>query len=176
MRYRRLVLVVLAGLLVLGAAAVAAPQPPDAGECGELQESFALWLLRSLGLWGHLSILVAAALFIGSCVVVRVAQRPAVIAAYAIFLPLPLLLAVAGELRGMLAASAVIARSNTQLRASEAAQVQAETVVLPASALIATLPSYLVVAVGLFARTVAARPGQAGPPPRLDIAEPKGSR
>ncbi len=156
MRYRRLVLVVLASLLALGVAATAAAQPPKGDAHEQVQESCMLWLLRGLGVWGRLSILVAAALFIGSCVVVRVAQRPAVIAAYAIFLPLPLFFAAAGELQVMVSGFPAVARANEQLKPSEVAEAQGKIVVLPASALIATLPSYLVVAVGLLARTVAA--------------------
>src|SRR5260221_141210 len=60
-----------------------------------------LWTLESLRLFGLLAVLAGIAVFVGSCVVVIAARRPAVIASYLVFLLFPLLFAVTGSLKGL---------------------------------------------------------------------------
>jgi biopolymer transport protein ExbB len=103
-----------------------------------------------------LTVLSGAALFVGACLVVSLARRPAVIAAYALFLLLPLLLGALGALKGCVSSFSVLAMSGTQIKQSQIFGGLAETLVLLFTALTVTLPSYLVIAVGLFVRTLAA--------------------
>jgi hypothetical protein len=117
-------------------------------------ESFALWLLRSLGLTGFLTLLVGAAIFVGACLVVFRTRRPAVIASYLVFLLLPWLLAILGALKGSVASFPVIAAAGLELKQSQIFGGLAQVLLLLLVALVVTLPSYLVIAIGLFVRTL----------------------
>jgi hypothetical protein len=114
MRFLKRGLVVLVGLSVCAAATGASAQAVGrmAQEGARPPEPYLVWMIRSLGLFGFLSLLTGLAVFVGACFVVYLARRPAVIASYLVFLPLPLI------------------------------------------ALVLTLPSYLVLAIGLFVRTL----------------------
>jgi hypothetical protein len=146
------------GIGTVGAAArVVAQTPGLLAQADEPEtQSFASWLIQSLGLFGFLALLSAVLIFIGACAVVCLARRPAVIAAYVVFLPLPLLLAVMGALQGLVGAFGTVGRSGIELKQGQTVGLLAEVLVQPLSALMLTLPSYLVIAVALFVRTLLA--------------------
>lgn len=128
---------------------LAQAQPP-------VPESFALWVVRCLGLFGFLALLIGVVIFVGACFVVARARRPAVIASYLVFLVLPLLLATLQVLKGNVASFSVLARTGAELTQSQINSGVAQSLLLPFVALTVTLPSYLVIAVGLFIRTLRA--------------------
>ena len=99
-------------------------------------------------------LLSAAAVFLGACLVVFLARRPAVIASYMVFLLLPLLLGALGALKSCVSSFSVIAIADIQLKQSEIFRGLSEALLLPLESLIVTLPSYLLLAVGLFVRTL----------------------
>jgi ABC-type transport system involved in multi-copper enzyme maturation permease subunit len=148
-------------------------QPP-------VPKPYAIWVAEALGLLGLLTVLSGAALFVGACLVVSLARRPAVIAAYSLFLLLPLLLGALGALKGCVSSFSVLAMSGTQIKQWQIFGGLAETLVLLLTALTVTLPSYLVIAIGLFVRTLVAdgRPTTHGrmaePPPdtAVSVKEP----
>ena len=117
--------------------------------------SFAAWALSSLGFFGLLIPFFGFAILIGACVVVARCRPPA-IAAFLLFVPLPLMMAVFATAKGMVAAFSVIALSEIELKTSQIAGGLAETALLLIVGMLATIPSYLVIAVGLFVRTLVA--------------------
>jgi hypothetical protein len=134
---------------------------------------YAIWMLECLGLMGLVSVLSGAAVFVGACLVVFLARRPAVIASYLPFLLLPLLFGALGALKGNISSFAVVAMAHVEIRQWQVFAGIAETLVLLMTALTVTLPSYVVVAIGLFVRTLAAdgRPTTHGrTPARPDTA------
>jgi len=134
-------------------------------------QNFLLWLLQCLGLFGMLAMLAGLVIFVGSWVVIFATRRPAVIASYLVFLPLPMLLAVAGALKGLVNVFSVSTISGIELKQTQITGALAEVLVLPLSALLTIIPSLIVVGLGLFVRTLSAergiaaagRPPQAGP-------------
>ena len=79
------------------------------------------------------------------------ARRPAVIAAYMVFLLLPLLLGILG---GSTLSHVRFARQSGGASSSQICGGLAEALIRPLTALEITLPSYLVLAIGLFVRTL----------------------
>lgn len=146
------------GLAMWGATAEALAQQPWllAQAHAPAGESFASWLVRSLGLCGFLALLAGAAVFVGACLVVFLSRRPAVIAAYLVFLLLPLLLAIIGALKGSVSSFAVLGASDIQIKQSQIFGGLAQALLLPLTALMVTFPSYLVIAIGLFVRALRA--------------------
>jgi hypothetical protein len=153
--FRMLGLVV--GCFALGACAQAFAQAPEiiAQVDEPEQQNFLMWMLECLGLFGLLAVLAAVVIFFGSWIVVFTVRRPAVIASYLVFLLFPLLLAVTGALKGLVGAFSVMAMAGVELKMSQIVGALSEVLVLPLTALMLTLPSFLVVAVGLFVRTLA---------------------
>ena len=92
----------LVGFAMCGAVTEAIAQSPAllAQVHSPVHESYMVWVIRSLGLFGLLTLLAGAAVFLGACLVVFLARRPAVIASYLVFLLLPLLFGTIGRLRG----------------------------------------------------------------------------
>ncbi len=156
MRCFRCKFALLAGLAMCAAAAEAVAQSPGLLAQGPGPESYASWVIRCLGIFGLSTVLAGVAIFIGACLVVCLARRPAVIAAYLVFLLLPLLLGALGALRGCVSSFAVIAVSGVQLKQSQIFAGLSESLLFLLSALAITLPSYFVLAVGLFVRTLLA--------------------
>ncbi|MGA2032992.1 MAG: hypothetical protein ABSG68_12085, partial [Thermoguttaceae bacterium] len=144
--------VLLIGVAMCVAAAEAMARSPGllAQALPPVPQSYAAWMIQSLGLFGLLMLLSGVAVFIGACLVVSLARRPAVIASYLVFLLLPLLFSAVGALKGSVASFAVLAVADVQIKQSQIFAGLSEALLLPLSALMITLPSYFVVAVGLF--------------------------
>ena len=60
-------LALLAGLAIYGAAAEAVAQPLGLLAQAPVTESFAAWVMRTLGLFGLVMLLLGAAIFLGAC-------------------------------------------------------------------------------------------------------------
>ncbi len=178
MRYLGRRLALLAGLAMCFAATAAFAQWPCllAQDQPPVPKPYALWVIQCLGFPGLLAVLSGAVVFIGACLVVFLARRPAVVASYLPFLLLPLLFGALGALKGCISSFSVIAMSGTAIRQSEIYAVVSEVLILPFTALLVTFPSYIVIAIGLFVRTIVAgeRPTTQGriaePPPGMAVS------
>jgi hypothetical protein len=89
---------------------------------------------------------------------VTFSRRPAVIAAFLVFLPLPLLIAVYFALSAPISSLSVIAATDAVPKASEIAGGVAGQLLAPSVAMLVSLPSYIVLALGLLVRTIQAGP------------------
>jgi hypothetical protein len=116
-------------------------------------------MLKSLGFYDLLSLLAGLAVFVGACFVVARARRPAVIASYLVFLLLPLLFAILGGLKGAVASSAVLAGAEVEIKQWEVFAGISQALLMLLMALMVTIPSYFVIAIGLFVRTLQAQKG-----------------
>ena len=124
-----------------------------------VRQSYLSWMFMSLGIYGLVLPLLGFAIFVGACLVVTLNRRPAVIASYLVFVPVPLLLGVFGSVHGMISALSVVASlpsdaSMPHLMAEGWATALFSTLV----GFLVSAPAYAVVALGLFARTLAAKP------------------
>lgn len=140
----------------LAAEDVALASGPLAQAGARVEQTFAAWLMMNLGLFGGLAVLVGAVLLVGAVFLVYLTRRPAVIASYLVFLLLPLLISIIGVLKGSVASFAALGMSDMAFKQSALFAGLAECALLLLAALVVTLPAYLVVAVGLFVRTIQA--------------------
>jgi biopolymer transport protein ExbB/TolQ len=83
-----------------------------------------------------------------------------VIASFLVFLPLPLLIGIFATVQGMIASYAVIAASTSTPKPSEVASGISTALFTVLIGLAVSFPAYLVLAFGLFLRTLAS-PGRA---------------
>jgi len=118
--------------------------------------SFGAWMMHVLGTLSSLIILVAGFLiFGGAAYLVATKRRPAVLAAYLVLLPLPVLIAVFGEMRGMVSALTAIASSpGMSVPTEHVAADTAASLVTVLFAMLVSAPTYFVLAFGLLARTL----------------------
>jgi hypothetical protein len=122
-----------------------------------LAESYLQWLLRMLGpFWGLAITLCGTAVFLGALYVVLVNRQPRVIAAYLVFLPSPLFLALFAAMSRPLAAFSVIATSTASPTSTAWVEGLSASLVPPLVALHLTLPSYLLLSFGLLITTIVA--------------------
>ncbi len=156
MRYFGSMIGLITGCLLFCASSQAMAQAPgilaQVAEPGD--QNFLVWLIQCLGLFGMLAVLVAIVLFFGSWIVVFAARRPAVIASYLIFLLLPLLLAIVAALKGLVAAFSVYAMTDTDMKQTHILGLLSEVLVIPLTALMLTIPTFFILATGLFFRTL----------------------
>ncbi|MCH5374186.1 MAG: MotA/TolQ/ExbB proton channel family protein [Planctomycetes bacterium] len=126
-----------------------------------VQRSYLSWMFSSLGpIYGLLIPLAGITVFLGACLVVAMSRRPAVIAAYLVFLPLPLLIGVFGSIQGLIASYAVIAASTTSPKPADVAAGVSTALFTVLIGLLVSFPSYFVLAVGLLMRTLAGNADQ----------------
>ncbi len=162
MRCFRRELALLIGFAMCGAATEALGQSPGLFSHAQWpgEESYAEWVIRSLGVCGLMTFLVGAVIFVGACVVVFRARRPAVIASYLVFLGLPLLLGILGAVTrpfGGPSAFTDVAQSDTTLPQWQIFDGVSAVLLSLRVAIMVTLPSYFVLAIGLFVRTLRTR-------------------
>jgi len=120
--------------------------------------SLVQWFFSSMGLfYTALLALSGLGVFVGACLVVALSRRPAVIAAYLVLLPLPVLVGVIGYFDGKITAYRVIAMSEVTPRPSALAQAESTALSTVIVGVIVSIPAYFVVAFGLLARTLAWR-------------------
>jgi hypothetical protein len=154
MRLMKFGLTLLVSLPVCAAVTVASAQ--SLAPSVHHEDPYFVWFIKCLGLFGLLGLLSELAVFIGAVVVVIKVRRPAVIAAYLVFVPMPLLFGLLGTVTSLVSAFAVLSVSNVQLTNAEIMRGVTEALLFTHMGLLGTLPSYLVIAVGLFVRTLSA--------------------
>jgi len=124
----------------------------------EQQQSFLSWMFRAMGpLYGLLIPMAGLAIFAAACLVVASNRRPAVIAAFLVFLPLPLMIGLFGTLHGFISSFTVMATAGSTPKPSELAEGIAMGLFTAFVGLLVTFPSYFVLAFGLFLRTLTAK-------------------
>ena len=155
MRFPASRLAILAGFAVVAVAAVALAQPP-ADFIEPKQQSFLPWWIDVNGPLGFMIFLTGLAVFIGACLMVALAPRPAIKASFLVPVLLPLIFTMLAVIKMMIASISVNAMSDEQLKASVVAAGWSKAMVLPLEALCVIIPSYLVLAIGLFVRTLRA--------------------
>ncbi len=120
-----------------------------------VQVSYLAWMYQALGIFYALVLpLTGMLLFIGACLVVAMNRRPAVIAAYLVFLPLPLLIGLFGSIQGAISAYSVIAVSSASPDPAEIAAGISTALFSTLVGFIVSFPAYFVTAIGLFFRAV----------------------
>ena len=120
-----------------------------------VQQSVLSWAITSLGpVFAPLILGSGVLIFLGACVVVLFQRRPSVIAAYLVFVPLPWLMGILGTCWGGLQTLSAIAMSEVAPKPSELAAGISTSLFSSLVGLVASLPAYLVVAMGLLIRTL----------------------
>ena len=109
-------------------------------------------MIQTMGLSGLFVLILGLTIFIGACLVVAKSRRTSSVAAYLILLPLPTFIGVLGQLKGIYASLSVISVSGVQPSGQEWAGGFAESALTMFLCLLVTLPSYLVLAIGLLVR------------------------
>jgi hypothetical protein len=118
-----------------------------------MQTSLAEQFVSSVVALDPMNLVLGLAVLTGACVTVAKSRRPAVIAAYMAFTPLPLILAIFGFFKGSAASLSVLALSDVKLQSSEVyAGLAASAFCMMFGLGVSTL-AYSVTAVGLFRRT-----------------------
>ena len=127
-----------------------------AGE--EPQRSFFPWMCQAVGPFlGLLLALVGLAIFVGACFVVARTRRPVVIAAYLVFLPLPVIIGYVGSIYTSIDTLSLMCSGDLiQNRAEFVASARATELFSLFLGFLVSGPSYLVIAFGLFVRTLQA--------------------
>jgi len=107
-------------------------------------QSFLMWMFHALGPF-YLVVLPLAGLvvFVGAILVVSLNRRPAVIAAFLVFLPLPLMIGLFGSVQGMISSLSVLATSAATPKPSDVAAGISSGLFTTLMGLLVTVPSYL---------------------------------
>jgi len=117
--------------------------------------SFFEWAFQSLGFfYGVLIPLTGLLVFLGACLVVMLSRRPAVIAAYLVFLPLPMLIGVYGSVEGLIACFSMSAMPRGTPLPAEVGIGISTALFSTVAGMAVSFPSYFVLAFGLFFRTL----------------------
>lgn len=117
------------------------------------------WMMMSLGpFYGLVIPLAGLAVFIGACIVVASNRRPAVIAAFLVFLPLPLMIGMFGSVHGFISSFQIIATGGATPKPSDVAMGISTGLFTTLVGLLVTFPSFFVLAFGLFFRTLLEKP------------------
>ena len=118
--------------------------------------SFGGWVVGVLGTLSSIIVLISGLLiFGGACHLVVTKRRPAVLAAYLVLLPLPVLVAIFGEMKGMVSALTAIASSpEITVPTEHVAGGAAASLIAVLFAMLVSAPTYFVLAFGLLARTL----------------------
>ncbi|REJ95503.1 MAG: hypothetical protein DWQ29_01915 [Planctomycetota bacterium] len=125
----------------------------------EPAESYLSWMIQSLGVYAIILPFLGLVLFGGGCLVVAMSKRPSVIAACLAFVPFPLLIGLFGFFDGAIASFKVIANSPVAPAPKDLAAGISTALFVPFTALLVTMPGYLVLACGLLWRTIASGRG-----------------
>jgi hypothetical protein len=123
------------------------------------QQSFAAFVVDSLGINVIVLPLLGLLLFAGGLIVIFATRRPGVIAACLAFVPLPVMIGMMSMFKGAIDSFSVIAMSSAAPKPAEIAAGVATALVNPFCAILCTLPGYFVLAAGLLFRTITARRG-----------------
>lgn len=127
------------------------------------KKSYLMWAFESMGIFYSLVLPAAGlAVFLGAILVVALNRRPGVIAAYLVFLPLPLLIGVFGSVHGLIFSLSAISSSGSDLPARVLVAAWPSALFTTYFALLVSFPSYFIVAIGLFVRAILWRPENSG--------------
>lgn len=119
------------------------------------RQSYLTWIFQALGIrYTLLFLLTGPLVFLGSLLVVAMCKRPGPIAAFFPFVAIPLLIGLYGFFDGTIAAFSVIATSASAPKPSEIAVGVSTALVTPLVGLLLTAPSYLILSIGLFVRSL----------------------
>jgi hypothetical protein len=119
-------------------------------------QSFLMWVVMTLGI-NSLLIPLCAAVSFGLTILLLVRGKgPSVGPALLFIVPMPLLLSLAGALKGSIASFAVLAMSDVTLKSSEVAAGVSEALLGPMMGLLMMAPSYLAAVIGLLIRSLQA--------------------
>ncbi len=127
--------------------------PPPPAEAVEL--SLLSWMYHALGpFYGTIIPLAGLAVLVGACLVVARSRRPAVIAAYFVFVPIPFLIGIYGTLYSYVSGFWAVTESVTIPKPFEVYTAYSCWLALSLTGFLATLPAYLVTSIGLFIQTL----------------------
>ncbi len=102
-----------------------------------------------------LALLSATIIFFGACYLFATKRCPAVLAAYLVLLPLPVIISISGWISGTIASLSVIAASpDLHVTNQDIAGGFAGSLISLFAAILASAPSYFVLAYGLLTRTL----------------------
>ena len=111
-----------------------------------------------------LTLLLGLMIFIGACYLMATKRRPAVLAAYLVLLPLPLLINLCGWLKGLISSLEAIATlPNVAVTTVDLAAATADSLLGLLVALLVSAPTYFVLVVGLLLRTLRSPTDSTGP-------------
>jgi hypothetical protein len=140
-----------------------------------MKGSYLSWMIDRLGpFYSSVIPLTGLSLFFAACFVVMRSRRPGTIAAWLVFVPLPLLIGLYAAISRWVSFSAglSIAAPGTVITSVESAEVVSRGLVPIYFGLIEIFPAFLILAVGLLVRTYQAggiRPGATQNPSNEDI-------
>jgi hypothetical protein len=123
-----------------------------------MEQSFLGWVLSSLGPI-HSLLIPASGLvvFVGAVFVIALSKRPAVIAAYLVFVPLPFMIGLCASLYGFIHSFHLAATSAAPPNPGQIAGGISAILFAAFLGLLVTFPGYLVTSLGLFVRTIRSR-------------------
>lgn len=133
-----------------------APEDPSYEEVAPAQQqSFLVWLVRSLG-WKYVLLLPVSGLFsfILTAVLVMLGKGKTTGAAVAFAVAIPLLVGIFGMIDGLVASFMVIANSSTIVKPSEWSEGISTGLVTPLIGMLLMAPSYILATAGLSIRAL----------------------
>lgn len=112
------------------------------------------WMFGALQSWSDLFALTAGVLiFVGACHLIAKRRKAAVLAAYLVLLPLPVLISLGGTISGMISSFMVLSLSpDLQVTTAEYAGATAASLLSLYTAMLVSAPTYLILAFALLAR------------------------
>jgi hypothetical protein len=134
-----------------------ADDPHEHDDYGEAprQESYLVWLLKALGIrYVLLFVLTGPLVFLGALIVVALCKRPGPIAAFFPFVAIPMLIGVFGFFDGAVNVLMALGSSPIAPKPAEMAYGLSTALVTPMVGLFLSAPSYLILAIGLFVRSL----------------------
>lgn len=124
-------------------------------------ESYAMWIVRSMGMVGVLILGAGAFCFVVTLLVVIRGQGPFACAALVLIVPIPFLIGLFGMGSALIASFQVVSYAVVSVKASEVFAGLTESLVNPMLGLTVMVPSYLVAILGSIFRSFA-RPSNRG--------------
>ena len=111
-----------------------------------------------------LAVVSGVLILVGACYLLATKQRPAVLGAYLVLVPLPVLISLCGLLNGIIASLTVIGSSDAVVSTADVATATAASLLELLVTLVVSAPTYFVLVVGLLLRTLQSQPTPPVPP------------
>lgn len=129
--------------------------PPEDPELAKRrQESFLMWMIRSVGMIGMLQLPVGLFCFVLTLLIVIRGNGPFAAAALTLIVPIPFLLGIFGMLHAMILSFQIIATSTVAPKPYQLADGVSTALFTPIVGLVLMTPSYLVAIGGSFVRSL----------------------